>query len=436
MLIKDEITVQIPSLRERISKLVTLNASVKITELNIKHLFGGMRGARTLVTHISDIDPVRGIILRGYTISEVLELLPKPVGAKFPLVGGLYYLLLVGKIPTFEKAMVVENEWKSRSKIPDYLFNVLRALPPEAHPMTLFSQAILALQPNSVFAKEYSNGLQRADYWQPTLEDGLNLTAKLPEIAAYIYNLKYRDGNHIPPDPNLDWGANFAHMIGKGDNEEYKDLSRLFFLLHCDQAVGNVSAHTAHLVNSALSDVYYSCSAGMNGLAGPLHGLANQECLYWLQSVQEKFNGLPTREQLENYTWETLKAGKVVPGYGHAVLRNTDPRFTAFIEFGNHFMPDDELFKLVKLVYEVVPDVLSKVEKIKDPWPNIDAISGSIQYHYGITQAPFYTVLFGVGRVLGLTSHAVWARLMGLPIERPKSVTIETIEEIVGSTSH
>lgn len=429
MLLKEKITELLPDWQERVSTLVKEHGDKVVDEVTIKQLYGGIRGAKVLVTDISYVDPNEGIRYRGYTIPELMKLLPNASGSEFPLAGGLYYLLLTGEIPSDEQAQEVEMIWKSRGTIPPHVYETIKAMPSDSHPMTLFSAAILSLQNDSVFARQYQDGMQRADYWAATLEDSLNLTAKLPGIAAYIYNLKYNSGRYIAPDFDLDWSANFARMIGK-DNPEYMDLSRLYFFLHADHESGNVSAHATHLVGSSLSDIYYSCAAGINGLAGPLHGLANQESLRWLLCVRDAFEGLPTKEQLEEYAWDTLNKGWVIPGYGHAVLRLPDPRFTAQFEFGKEYLPEDELFQLVQLVNEVVPGVLSQIGKIKNPWPNVDAVSGSLQYHYGVQEQDFYTVLFGVSRILGVTSNAVWARALGQPIERPKSMTTRMLEDI------
>jgi citrate synthase len=431
MVLKEKIAAQLPAWRDRVASLVKGHSEVKVGDVNIGQVYGGMRDIISLVTDISYVDPQEGIRLRGFTIPELLERLPKLPGAEMPLAGGLYYLLLVGEVPTFEEAMEVEGEWQKRGAVPAYVYDTLRAMPADTHPMTLFSQAILALQPESVFARQYEEGkLGKQTYWEAALEDSLNLTAKLPAIAAFIYNLKYRGGVMAEPDSGLDWSANFASMIGKGGDKEYHELSRLYFIIHSDHESGNVSAHATHLVGSALSDVYYSCSAGINGLAGPLHGLANQECLRWLLDVRKNFSEFPSRAQLEQFTWDTLNAGHVIPGYGHAVLRKPDPRFSAQLEFGKKHMPEDDLFKLVNLVYEVVPGVLGKIGKIKNPWPNVDAISGTLQYHYGVTQFDFYTVMFGVSRILGVSANLVWARALGQPIERPKSLTTAMLEEI------
>ena len=428
MLLKERLAAEIPAWRERQRKLAKEYGDVVVDQVHMRQILGGLRGVKALVTDISYVDPYEGIRFRGHTIPEVLEKLPKPAEGDMPYVGGLYWLLLTGDFPTKEEALSVEEEWKKRMALPEHIFDVLKAFPKDAHPMTMFAAAVLALQPESLFAKRYKEGMKKTEYWDPMLEDALSLTAKLPAIAAFIYRLKYKDGKFIEPDPNLDWGANFAHMMGV-ENPEYKNLSRLYFILHSDHESGNVSAHTTYLVSSALSDIYYSFSAAMDGLAGPLHGLANQNCLYWLMGVKEKFGGVPTHEQMRQYAWDTLNSGQVIPGYGHAVLRRTDPRYKAQFEFALEHMPDDPLFQTAKVAYEVIPDVLKEHGKAKNPWPNVDALSGTLQQHYGVKESDFYTVMFGVGRALGVTANTVWARALGHPIERPKSVTTAMLEE-------
>jgi citrate synthase len=427
--IKEELAAILPEWRERVKKLLTENGDVRVGDVTIAQVYGGMRGVKSLVTDISYVDPNEGIRFRGFTIPEVLAQLPKPDGAEIPYVGGLYYLLLLGRMPGREQALEIEAEWRARAQIPQFVFDVLYALPRQAHPMLMFSTAILALQSESIFARRYREGMTRDEYWEPMLEDSLNLTAKLPSIASFIYCLKYKGCSFLEPRPDLDWGANFAYMI-RNPTPEYMDLSRLYFILHSDHESGNASAHATHRAASTLSDIYYAFSAGLNSLAGPLHGLANQESLRWLLNVHQKFGGVPTKEQLRQYAWDTLNSGQVIPGYGHAVLRKPDPRFTAQYEYADKHMPDDEIFRIAKLVYEVVPQVLIEQGRARNPSPNVDAISGTLQYHYGVQEFEFYTVMFGVGRALGVSANAVWARALGQPIERPKSLTTAMLEEI------
>lgn len=427
---EERIAAQLPAWQQRVQRVLTEHGDQKIGEVTVAKAYGGMRGVFALITEISHVDPTVGLLIRGYSVDELLEKLPKAPGSDYPLMGGLYHLLLVGAFPTLEDALIVENLWRERQGIPGYVSDLLQAMPANAHPMTLFSQAIMAMQPASAAARAYHEGVSRESYWRFMLEDALTLTANLPTLAATIYNLKYRNGAEAIPDPDLDWSANFAHMIGKGGDADYQDLCRLFMVLHSDQENGNACAHTSHLVSSTLSDLYLSSSAALNALAGPLHGLASQETLRWLLALQTHFDGLPSHEALRDYALETLAQGKVIPGYGHGVLRITDTRFTAQYRFAERYLPDDPVFGLVRRVYEVVPDVLRSLGKVKNPYPNVDAISGTLQHHYGIGQPEFCTVLFGASRLTGLSAHAVWARALALPIERPRSLTTDRVEEM------
>lgn len=427
--LKRKLKEKIEAHRPRTQKLLKEHGEVVIDKVTISQTIGGARDIRALVTDISYLDPQEGIRFRGKTIPETFAALPKMPGGEQPWVEGFFHFLLTGEIPTAVEVQEVAEDWRRRAEVPQYVFDMLRAMPKDSHPMVLFSTAILSMQRESLFARRYGEGtLKKNEMWEPTYEDSMNLLARLPRVAAFIYRLKYRKDEQIAADPKLDWGANFAHMMGVP--RPYDDVMRMYFILHSDHESGNVSAHATHLVASALSDVYYSLSAGINGLAGPLHGLANQEVLSWIRGVMEKLdNKLPTKEQLTKFLWDTLNAGQVIPGYGHAVLRKTDPRFQAQLEFSKKHLPDDPLVRLVGLIYEVAPGVLTEHGKTKNPWPNVDAHSGVIQWHYGVREYDFYTVLFGVGRALGVLANVIWDRGLGYPLERPKSVTTDMLEK-------
>jgi citrate synthase len=429
--LKQKLRQKIEEWRPRTKRLMEEYGDVVIDQITIGKVLGGMRGLKVLVTDISYLDPNEGIRYRGYTLPEIFEKLPKPKGAEMPYVEGLWYLLLTGDIPGEEDVQEVIDEFQKRRILPRVVYEVIDASPCCSHPMTIFASAILALHRESFFVKKYNAGIPKHDYWEPMFEDSMNLLAKLPEIATYIYTKLYRDGNRIQSNPNLDFGANFAWMMGI--KPPYDDVSRMHFILHADHESGNVSAHTGHLVASSLSDVYLSLAAMINGLAGPLHGLANQEVLRWLQDLREKMGGDdPTEEELKQYVWETLNSGQVVPGFGHAVLRKTDPRYLIQREFSLKYMPDDPLFRYVDILFRIVPPILLEQGKAKNPWPNVDAQSGVIQWHYGVRQYDFYTVLFGIGRAIGICANIIWDRALMYPLERPKSITTEMLEEIVG----
>ena len=427
--LKDRLQEKIAEHRPRTQKLLKEHANVKIGEVTVGQAIGGARGVRCLVTDISYLDPFEGIRFRGKTIPETFAALPNVPGCGYPYVEAFWWFLLTGEIPTAEETQQAVKEFQARRDVPAYVGSVLRAMPADAHPMTMFSTAILAMQRESVFVKRYNAGMKKDEYWDATYEDATTLLAKLPSIAAMIYRLKYKGDAQIAADPKLDFGGNFAHQMGMP--RPYDDVARMYFILHSDHESGNVSAHTTHLVASALSDAYYALSAGINGLAGPLHGLANQEVLRWIMKFQEKLGGAePTEENVKKALWDTLNAGQVIPGYGHAVLRKTDPRYVAQMEFCQKHLPNDPLFKLVNMIYKVAPGVLTEHGKTKNPWPNVDAQSGVIQWYYGLTEWDFYTVLFGVGRALGVLANITWDRALGYAIERPKSVTTKMLEDV------
>lgn len=426
--LKEKFVSKMTPMRDKVQKILKEHGDMKVSDVTIAQAYGGMRGVKCMVWETSALDPMEGIRFRGFTIPELRQKLPKAPGGEEPLPEGIFYLLLTGELPTDDDVKEISAEWQKRSELPGYLIDQLKAIPNDTHPMTQFSLGILALQKDSVFNEKYRAGMSKMEYWDPTYEDVMNLLAKLPSLAAYIYRKSYKDNKHIPADKTLDWGGNLAHTIGVED-KAFKELMRLYLVIHSDHEGGNVSAHTCHLVGSALSDAYYCLSAAMNGLAGPLHGLANQEVLRWIMDLMEDLGGVPTKEDLEKYIWNTLNTGKVVPGYGHAVLRKTDPRYTAQREFALKHLPDDDIFKVVSMVYEVTPDILMKHGKAKNPWPNVDAHSGCLLYHYGVTEYDIYTVFFGISRAIGVLSQLIWSRALGLPIERPKSVTTDWIEE-------
>jgi citrate synthase len=285
------------------------------------------------------------------------------------------------------------------------------------------------MQPGSKFAGAYSRGeIGKTNAWETAFEDSLDILARLPRIAATIYNNKFRDGAATPDAvQGLDWAANYAHMMGFED-PKFHELMRMYLTIHTDHEGGNASAHTTHLVGSTLADPYLSYSAGMAALAGPLHGLANQEVLQWTLNMKEAIGNDTSAERITKYCWDTLNGGRVIPGFGHAVLRKTDPRYTSQREFALKHLPDDELFQLVSRLYDIVPQVLTEHGKTANPWPNVDAHSGVLLQHYGLREPDYYTVLFGVSRAVGVLSNLVISRAVGLPIERPKSVTLDQIE--------
>ena len=377
-----------------------------------------MRGVKSLICDTSTVSADKGLIIRGNSILDITGILPEEV----------FYLLLVGHLPNNDQLLDLQNQLNDHRTVPDYVWKILDAMPVNSHPMTMLSIAIQSMRVESLFVEKFNQGTPKKDYWKWVLEDGLKLIGALPSIAAWIYRKQKNLNERIDPDQGLDWGANFAHMLGANDSDDFKKLMRLYLMLHSDHEGGNVSAFSSLTVASSLSSPFLAVGAGFNGLAGPLHGLANQECLKFVLEIRDHFNGKPSDEELKEFCWNRLNNGRVIPGYGHAVLRCPDPRFTAFMDFGKEHIQNDDVFGIVKALFDVVPPVLEEHGKAKNPWPNVDAASGSLLYYYGLKEFNYYTVLFSLSRAMGIVSQIVINRALRIPITRPKSVTTDWLK--------
>ncbi|KAK9857564.1 hypothetical protein WJX84_011472 [Apatococcus fuscideae] len=403
--LKSVLAEKIPQQQERLKAIKKAYGSKQMGQVSVDMVIGGMRGITGVLWETSLLDPDEGIRFRGYSIPELQEKLPSAIPDGEPLPEGLMWLLLTGELPNKEQVAALSADLRSRAKLPDHVNATLKAMHPDTHPMTQFSAGVLALQPESNFAAAYEKGINKMQYWDPVYEDTMNLIAKLPALAATIYRNVYKGGELIEADPNLDWAANLAHMMGFED-QGAQELMRLYQTIHTDHEGGN----------------------------GPCMVWPTRRFLSWLFRVREELGDNPSKDQVKDFVWATLKSGRVVPGYGHAVLRKTDPRYACQRVFAMKHLPDYPMFRLVSLFYEVVPSILQETGKVKNPWPNVDAHSGVLLQYYGIKEQNFYTVLFGVSRAIGVLSQAVWSRALGLPIERPKSVTMEVIEKKFSGT--
>tara|TARA_B100001758_G_scaffold79168_1_gene67059 strand:+ start:160 stop:1422 length:1263 start_codon:yes stop_codon:yes gene_type:complete len=417
-MLQETLSKKIPTWQEDLKKILDENGTKVISEVTIAQAAKGMRGVKSMICDTSAVSADEGLIIRGYPILQIIDKLPEEV----------FYLLLTGDLPDQLQLSDLQDQLRAHQNVPDYVWRVLDAMPENSHPMTMLSVAIQSMRVESLFVEKFNKGTSKNEYWKWILDDGIKLIGALPSIAAFIYRKITKNNDRINPDVNLDWAGNYAYMLGINESDDFKKLMRLYLMLHSDHEGGNVSAFSSLTVASSLSSPFLAIGAGLNGLAGPLHGLANQECLKFVLEIHDHFNGAPNNKDLEKFCWDRLNNGRVIPGYGHAVLRCPDPRFTAFMKFGQEHIHDDDVFKIVEALFEVVPPVLKDHGKAKNPWPNVDAASGSLLYYYGLKEFNYYTVLFSLSRVMGMVSQIVINRALRMPITRPKSVTTDWLK--------
>ncbi|KAF8212310.1 citrate synthase [Mycena galopus ATCC 62051] len=434
--LKETLQEVIPGKQEQLKKLKAEHAQTVVGDVKVENIIGGMRGIKAMLWEASVLDPNEGIRFHGLSIPDCQKVLPPAPGGKEIIAESMLWLLLTGQVPTEAQTRQLSRELADKGDLPPFVEKLIDSFPATLHPMTQLGMGVAALNHDSLFQAAYEKGIKKSEYWTYMLDDCINLIARLPALAARIYRNVYNPGTPLPAiNKDLDLVGNYSTMLGFGDNHSLTEYLRLYIALHGDHEGGNASAHTAHLVGSTLSDPYLAYSAALFALAGPLHGLANQEVLRWQLAMQAEIGSDVSHDQIKEYLWRTLKGGQVVPGYGHGVLRNPDPRFIALQEFcdARPELEQSSIIRLVKKTYEVAPGVLKEHGKTKNPYPNVDATSGCVLYHYGLKEFKYYTVIFGVSRALGALTQLVWSRALGLPIERPKSLSMDALEKLIKS---
>lgn len=381
------------------------------------HLDTGLRGFPVGTVRTSKVDPIQGVSYVGRTIPEVAHEDPEAVA----------YLVLHRKWPEASELEAFKADLKERSGIDPRVFGMLDALPREGHPMEWLVSGLMLLGMTG-----------KTGSWE---EDALNLIARAPELVAAIFRIRSGWGKPIAPKPELGLIENFVHMLGVPDADPVagRDPSgsagiptssaarlarilRVFYVLHMDHGGGNLSTFVGKAVASGHADMYASMAASMCGLYGPLHGRANQDCLAFVEEV-----GTDDPHQVETFVRRRLAGGGKVFGFGHAVLRAEDPRATIQYELGRELCPDDPHFRTAVVLRDVAVKVLKEMPKVSNPYPNVDAVSGSLLHASGLTDPNYYTVLFGLSRITGIAAQIVDERVnfrggRGVPIYRPKFI--------------
>jgi citrate synthase len=364
------------------------------------HLDTGLRGFPIGTCGTSAVDPYTGVSYVGYPITELYKLEPESV----------ICLLLNKQLPDADALAAFKADIKSREGLPREVLSGLQSLPREGHPMEWLIAGLMLLGMTT----------KTGDYQ----EDSLNLVARAPELVAAIFRIRSGWGDPIEPDPSLGLIDNFVHMLGVpgADPERLAEVLASFYVLHMDHGGGNLSTFVGKAVASADTDVYASEAASMAALYGPLHGRANQDCLNFVRKV-----GTDDPEQVEAFVRAALANKDKIYGFGHAVLRAEDPRATIQYELGQRICGDDPLFRTALTLRTVAVKVLSSVDKISNPYPNVDAVSGTLLNAVGLTDSNFYTVLFGLSRMTGIAAQIIDERVRarggrGVPIYRPKYI--------------
>lgn len=418
---------QLSQNRQRYQRLLKDYGARPVMEgaLTVEHLLRGNRGVPAALTDTSFVHPGQGLQFLGTTPCQemvTLAALPEQV----------FWYMLLDTLPAADELRDLQDELRARAAVPEYAWAVLDALPADMHPMSQLQVVTNALEGESQFRLRYQAGIPRQEHWRWMLADGLDLLAQLHQVAAAIYRRRFLNATRLAPDLELDWAAQFVQMLGIDDpGGLLTDYMRQYVIIHADHEAANASANAAAIINSTLATMASTLAGTFAALSGPLHGMANQDALGFLEGVLKHFGRLPTPEEAEAYLYDVVAGGGIVPGFGHPQLRDLDARFvvlTHFLERAPQIARQHEVMACMRLFAEIGPGVLKKFPKIANPYPNIDFGSGAVLYGLGMTQRLFFTVLFSMARMWGVIAQAVRARAELRPIMRPLSYTLDMVE--------
>jgi citrate synthase len=368
------------------------------------HLDTGLRGFPVGTCPNSHVDPMKGLFYSGYPIADLAEKAPEEV----------IYLLLKRELPDAGQLLAFKKELAAHSKLNPGVIESLKVLPKQGHPMKWLLAALNAMG-------MYSG---TGDY----AKDCINVIAQLPEAVAAMFRIRSGWGEPIASRPELGYIENFVHMLGApGASPELVHLIKVFAILHFDHGGGNLSTFVGKAIASGHEDMFGSLVGAMAALAGPLHGMANQECLRFLKGIAKDIKDPTDEKTLRDYVENLLAKGEVLYGFGHAVLRVEDPRAAVEYALGEKIVPQDPLFRLAVTLRKVGSEALQKKGKVQDPHPNVDAVSGCLLNACGLRDENYYTVLFGLSRCVGIAAQIVYERKearggKGVPIVRPSYV--------------
>ena len=447
--LKNTIRTIIPIKQEKFNKLKDFHGDKIIDTISVSQILGDTKGITSTHWDISTLHSEKGITFHNKTINDLRKELPKffcPISkidttngivnkqSDEPMAESLIWFLLTGKIPTLIESIRLKDELNTRPPLSEDIKKSISQFPKDMPPITQLSSAILLMQKDSLFLEKYNEGIPHDEYWEHTYEDILNIIAILPETCAFIYSSKYSVKPLDIYNHSDDLIGRFCQSMGFHD-KTFHEYMRLYMIIHCcDHEGGNASARACRLVGSTLADPYLSLASSMNALAGPRNGVENQEILKWLLDLKntlDKEKKEVNPETIGEFILKTLKEGNSIPGYGHSVLKHTDSRYLCQRDFALKNFPEYELFNLVDTIYKVVPSILKDHGTVKYPYPNVDSHSGIMLKYYGLEEYEFYTVLFGLGRTFGVLSQLFWDRALNIPLENPKSISLQLLNDTV-----
>jgi citrate synthase len=339
-------------------------------DFDVKH---GLEGVAVAISSISYVDGEKGeLVYRGFSIEDLIK------HSNFEETA---YLIWFGSLPNENELDFIVSMLSKKRELPEKIIDIMRLFPKNSHPMEVLRSVVSIL---GMYSNEDNS----------TLEDAINLTAKIPTIIAYWYRIK----NNMPiihPREDLKHSENFLYMMF-GEISQYSELFDKTLILHAEQGM-NASTFASTVTASTLSDTYSIITTAIGTLKGPLHGGANERVL-------KMFEEIKSIDNVESYINDLIDNKKKIMGFGHRIYKTYDPRAKILKEWIKElFLKEDvEYFEIALKIEECV---LKNFENRKI-YPNVDFYSG-ILYNFFNIPKEFFTTIFAMARIIGWTAHSM-----------------------------
>jgi citrate synthase len=369
----------------------------------------GYMNTGSCLSAITFLDGERGILrYRGYPIEQLAE------QSSFLEVA---HLLIYGELPTRDALAAWITDVTHHTLVHEEMRRFFDSFPYDAHPMAVLASATVGL---STFYQDSHDPFD-PDAVELTIQ---RLIAKLPTLAAWSFK-KAIGQPYVYPRNDLDYASNLLHMMFAVPAEPYEvhpDVAKaldLLLILHADHEQ-NASTSTVRLVGSTHVNLYASISAAISALWGPLHGGANEAVIRTLERIADDGGNVQKYIDKAKDPNHEFK----LPGFGHRVYKNFDPRATIIKAAADRVMAatgaDDRLFEIAQQLEEVaLHDEYFVKRKL---YPNVDFYSGLIYRAIGFPKNMF-TNCFAIGRLPGWIAQ--WKEMVGSPdskIGRPRQI--------------
>ena len=401
-------------------------------------------GVRVGLTKIADVvgykyveevktDDIGKLYYRGIELRDIIH------GRNYETICGYEetcFLLLFGYLPKKEELQEFCGYLRAHYELPDDFLESKFLHMPGKNLMNRLQQAVLALY-------DYDDAPDNISV-ENTLEQGLNILAKLPSIICYAYQSKMHRYNKEslvihPAQEHLSIAENILYMLRK--DHAFSDLEAklldMMLIVHADHGGGNNSTFTNVVISSTGTDFYSSMVGAIGSMKGPRHGGANLKVSGMMRAVIEEIGYCENDIEIKALIYRILHKqfydySGLVYGMGHAIYTLSDPRSEVLQEYIEKLAEKKgkvKEYEFYQRFEQCAKDVILDVKGVHVS-SNVDFYSGFVYGMMGIPE-DLFTPLFVMARTVGWLAHNIENKEYDGRSMRPATKYVGSVKQYV-----